>query len=255
VPHLIVQVYEIQNPEEAEAVVAAGVDHVGSVVASEENWKMPALKAAVGRVHAGGAKSSLIPLFREETPVLRMLEYYQPDLVHFCDALPVDPRAMQICDRLIQLQIRVKKNFPEMSVMRSIPIGPRGQTHRVPTLELGRVFEPFSDFFLTDTLLLGSAASAEATQPVKGFVGITGQTCDWDMAGCLVRQSILPVILAGGVSPENAAEAIAAVRPAGIDSCTLTNARDAHNRPIRFKKDMAKVRALVAAARSVESIC
>ena len=35
-----VQIYEIQNPEEAEAVVAIGVDHVGSVIVSESDWKI-----------------------------------------------------------------------------------------------------------------------------------------------------------------------------------------------------------------------
>ena len=95
------------------------------------------------------------------------------------------------------------------------------------------------------------AEPAEA-QPVSGFVGITGRTCDWGMAGQLVRQSKIPVILAGGISPENAAEAITRTRPAGIDSCTRTNALDAEGRPIRFRKDLEKVQALVAAVRRAE---
>ncbi len=253
-PRLIVQIYEIQTPAEAEAVVAAGADHVGSVLLSAQDWKSAGLKETVARVQAGGARSSLIPLFREESLVLRLLDHYRPDIVHFCDALPVDPSARQMCERLIELQIRVKRRFPEIAVMRSIPIAPTGLAHRVPTLELGRLFEPFTDFFLTDTLLLGGSASDDEPQPVEGFVGITGRPCDWDMAGRLVRQSTIPVILAGGVSPENAAEAIAATRPAGIDSCTLTNARDAHERPIRFRKDLEKVRELVAAVRRAETL-
>jgi phosphoribosylanthranilate isomerase len=74
------------------------------------------------------------------------------------------------------------------------------------------------------------------------------------MAGQLVRQSKIPVILAGGISPENAAEAITRTRPAGIDSCTQTNARDAEGRPIRFRKDLKKVQALVAAVRRAEDL-
>lgn len=250
---LIVQIYEIQTPQEAEAVVAAGVDHVGSVVVSEDNWKTATLKETIDRVRASGARSSLIPLFQAETSVLRALEFYRPDIVHFCDALPTAPWSGQGCERLIELQIRVKRRFPEMHIMRSIPIAPEGDAHRVPTLEYGRIFEPCTDFFLTDTLLVGASPSDDQQQPVSGFVGITGQTCDWDMAGRLVRQSGIPVILAGGISPENAAEAVARTRPAGVDSCTLTNACDVKGRAIRFRKDVEKVQALVAAVRRAEA--
>lgn len=257
VARLIVQIYEIQTPQEAEAVASAGVDHVGSVVVSEENWKTAELKAAIDRVRACGARSSLIPLFQAGSGVLRTLEFYRPDIVHFCDALPPSalsgPGLDPVCERLIELQIRVKKRFPEMAVMRSIPIAPPGDAHRVPTLEYGRVFEPWTDFFLTDTLLVGPTPADDQRQPVSGFVGITGQTCDWGMAGRLVRQSRIPVILAGGIAPENAAEAVTRTRPAGVDSCTRTNACDAQGRPIRFRKDLEKVRALVAAVRRAES--
>lgn len=250
---LIVQIYEIQTPQEAEAVVAAGVDHVGSVVVSEENWKTAALKEAIDLVRACGTRSSLIPLFQAEASVLRVLEFYRPDIVHFCDALAPDPLSGPGYERLIELQIRVKRHFPEMGVMRSIPIAPEGEAHRVPTLDYGRIFEPHTDFFLTDTLLVRPSPAGDQRQPVSGFVGITGQTCDWDMAGRLVRQSSIPVILAGGISPENAAEAIARTRPAGVDSCTLTNARNDRGEPIRFRKDIDKVQALVAAVRRAES--
>ena len=253
-PRLIIQIYEIQTPQEAEAVIALGVDRIGSVVLSEEGWKTPALKDTIDLVQASGSRSSLIPLFQTETTVLQALEFYQPDIVHFCDALALEKNSRQDCERLINLQIRVKKLFPEMSVMRSIPVAPSGDAHRVATLEFRRRFEPVTDYFMTDTLLVGASALPIAAQPVDGFVGISGRTCDWGMAGQLVRQSKIPVILAGGISPENAVEAITRTRPAGIDSCTQTNAWDAEGRPIRFRKDLKKVQALVAAVRRAERL-
>ena len=90
-------------------------------------------------------------------------------------------------------------------------------------------------------------------QPVSGFVGITGRTCDWEVAAKLVAASSIPVILAGGISPENVAEALQRVRPAGIDSCTGTNARDGNGEPIRFKKDLASVKRLVETVRRFEA--
>ena len=122
----------------------------------------------------------------------------------------------------------------------------------MPTLEIAKRFEPTSDYFLTDTLLIEEAGSGPNAQPVQGFVGITGQTCSWHSAAQLVAASKIPVILAGGISPDNVAEGVLQVRPAGIDSCTNTNALDERGAPIRFKKDMAKVRQLVGAVRNLE---
>lgn len=39
-------------------------------------------------------------------------------------------------------------------------------------------------------------------QPVIGFIGITGKTCDWDPVAALVQTTDVPVILAGGIHLE-----------------------------------------------------
>lgn len=52
---------------------------------------------------------------------------------------------------------------------------------------------------------------------VRGVSGGTGLTCDWDVAAEVVRSLPVPVILAGGLCPENVAEAVQRVQPAGID--------------------------------------
>ena len=73
-----------------------------------------------------------------------------------------------------------------------------------------------------------------------------------------VMAASLPVILAGGLSPENAYGAITEVKPAGADSCTQTNRLDGDGRPLRFRKDFVKVAAFVAevrrAAKAIEGL-
>jgi phosphoribosylanthranilate isomerase len=110
---------------------------------------------------------------------------------------------------------------------------------------------PFSDYFLIDTFF--GPPSALRNQPVAGYVGITGEVGDWNMAGAIIKWSPIPVILAGGISDENVYEAIIKLRPAGVDSCTKTNAVDKEGRPVRFKKDLGKVKLLVAEARRAEN--
>ncbi len=249
---LIVQIYEVQNADEAEYLIDLGVDHIGSVVLSQEDWQQPALKETIRTVRSSTAKSSLIPLYNDWEIILQTLDYYQPDIVHFCEALVGHERLWDFCDRLVQLQTDIKNRFPNIKVMRSIPIAQAGGADAVPTLEFAKRFAPTSDFFLTDTFIVKASGSNDNHQPVQGFVGITGKTCDWQTARKLVEMSHIPVILAGGISPQNAAEGIQQVRPAGVDSCTQTNAHDKNGRPIRFKKDLSKVKQLVEQVRQTE---
>lgn len=248
---IFVQIYEIQNPAEAEAMVRLGVDRIGSVLVSKDNWKVDEIKDTIRFVRSAGAVSSLIPLFSDADSVFRVLDWYEPDVIHFCESLSDAEGISKICGSLIDLQDQVKQRFPDVLIQRSIPIGETGHGHRVPTLELARMFENVSDQFLTDTVIFNSSGD-ERDQPVGGFVGITGITCDWDVARKLIELSSLPVILAGGLSPDNVYEAAVQTEPYGVDSCTRTNMTDAKGNVIRFRKDMEKVRRFVEETRRAE---
>ncbi len=245
--NIISQIYEIQTQKEAELMVNSGVDHIGSVIVSARDWKQTAIKETIDFVAQTDAASSLILLFNDPELVFSSLEYYQPDIVHFCEIL-IDSNAQNMpgvnCKALIQLQSQIRLNFPQIKIMRTIPIPDNNDGGVVPFLELAKMFEPVSDYFLTDTLIVSQSGNGD--QPVEGFVGITGKTCDWNSAAQLVEASQIPVILAGGLSPENVYEGITTVRPAGVDSCTLTNMCDDRGVPIRFKKDMEKVKRFLA---------
>jgi len=163
---MIIQIYEIQTPSEAEMLILLGVDHIGSVILSEDYWKVSSVKETVKLVSETDCRSSLIPLFSKPDAVFRMLDYYEPDILHCCEALADTNGIFESCKSLIHLQEGVKKRFPEVSIMRSVPIAQPGMGDMIPSLELARMFEPVSDYFLTDTLLVKSDS-----QPVAGFVG------------------------------------------------------------------------------------
>jgi len=245
---IIVQIYEIQTPYEAEPLIEMGVDHIGSVILSEERLKVPSIQDTVRLVAGTESKSSIIPLFSNMDNIFRVLDYYQPDIIHFCEITANQNGILKSCKDLINLQENVKKRFPEVKIIRSIPIAQTGKADLVPSLEAARLFEPVSDYFLTDTLIIKDTDQ----QPVNGFVGITGQTCDWNVGAELVKSSSIPVILAGGLSPDNVSDGIKHVRPAGVDSCTGTNALDKEGNPVRFKKDIGKVKQFVEAVRCLK---
>jgi phosphoribosylanthranilate isomerase len=255
---ILVQLYEIQDPHEAERLIGLGVDRIGSVILSPEAWKLPVVRDVVRLVRGSGAKSSLIPLLAREDDILRALDYYQPDFVHFCELIPLAPdergKREALCTEFIRIQQRVKKEFPPIEITRSIPIPEPGPADpavvRETILSIARMLEPHTDGFMTDTLR--GYEKQNHDQPVAGYVGITGEVCDWDLAAALVEASRIPVLLAGGISPENVFDAAGCVRPAGIDSCMQTNARDPGGRPIRFRKDFDRVRRLLDEVRRAE---
>ena len=115
----------------------------------------------------------------------------------------------------------------------------------LPILPLAKALEPVSDLFLIDTWL--------GKEPVEGYIGITGRQADLNRSAELVRESTIPVILAGGLSPENVYDALMQVKPAGADSCTHTNAVESSGRTIRFRKDFQKVERFVQEVRRAEA--
>ena len=63
----------------------------------------------------------------------------------------------------------------------------------------------------------------------------------------IVADAGIPVILAGGLSPDNVAEAIEVVRPWGVDSLTHTSRHFGNG---KFEKDLDLVERFVRAAKT-----
>jgi phosphoribosylanthranilate isomerase len=89
--------------------------------------------------------------------------------------------------------------------------------------------------FHTDFHLLDAAAGLA--------YGGTGRTFDWRLIA--QRHSHVPLILSGGLTPENVADGIAAVHPWGVDVASGVEAEPGI-------KDPAKVEAFIAAAHAAE---
>jgi phosphoribosylanthranilate isomerase len=102
---------------------------------------------------------------------------------------------------------------------------------------------------LKDRAAFLALAEFQGRANVRGFVldafsdqgyGGTGLTVDWNLAAEAARAA--PVLLAGGLTPENVGAAIKVVHPYGVDVSSGVEVRPG-------KKDPAKVASFIAAAR------
>ena len=157
-----------------------------------------------------------------------------------------DPRSIAaLCDRLgcagVQLHGPVDKGRvaglralrPRLQVVRSLIV----RDGNLAELEAGvTAFSPHVDGFITDTFDSATGAS-----------GATGKTHDWAVSRRLVELSPRPVILAGGLTPENVARAIRTVRPAGVDAHTGVESPDGRKDPHRVRMFVAEAEGAFAA--------
>jgi phosphoribosylanthranilate isomerase len=73
-------------------------------------------------------------------------------------------------------------------------------------------------------------------------VGGTGRTHDWAISRQIVEQLSIPVILAGGLTPDNVATAVRHVRPYGVDVNSGTKGSDGYKDNAKLKRFIDKAK-------------
>jgi phosphoribosylanthranilate isomerase len=213
---MIVQIYSMTSVDDAVATAEAGADLIGVVVGEPgvlaeaiDGDAARAILAAI-RPRARGVALSLSDN-REE--ICAMVDAVRPDIVHVA-AREIEPEDCAW----------IRARVAPVRLLRAIAVR-AGET----------VAEAEAHQECVDYLMLESGA--------KGLPFAGGETHDWLVSRIIVERSRVPVILAGGLSADNVAQAIAAVRPWGVDSFTHTDIPSQ-----RGKKDLSRVRAFIAHA-------
>jgi phosphoribosylanthranilate isomerase len=91
----------------------------------------------------------------------------------------------------------------------------------------------------------GDRLLVDAKSRTPGVLGGTGHTFDWSLVSALTARRDL--IVAGGLTPENVADAVRALKPFGVD---VASGVELPGNP--RKKDPARVHAFIAAVRATE---
>lgn len=144
------------------------------------------------------------------------------DLVGLARALPVD--TLQLHDLVAPVVLAaVRRVVPAVRLVKALHV-----TDEPPDW---RPFAAVADAILLDTV-----------DPAAGRIGGTGKVHDWGLSAQVARDCPLPVILAGGLTPENVAEAVRVVRPWAVNVNSGVEVDGA--------KDRRRVAAFVRAATS-----
>ena len=217
-----IQIYTMQSVAEAEAVAALGVDHVG-VTPSHRGLPGEVDEPTAADICAaltGLATSVALSVETETEAVVQMVTRVQPDILHLCGP-PGDMNPAAVAE--------LRRALPGIGIMQAIAVtGPEA-------VETALSYEAAVDFLILDSV----------TPDVPG-VGAAGMVHDWAVSAAIVAAVDVPVVLAGGLSPDNVADAIEIVHPWGVDSLTCTN------RPLLtggFEKDLGLVQRFCRSAK------
>ncbi|MGE5154345.1 MAG: phosphoribosylanthranilate isomerase [Bdellovibrio bacteriovorus] len=174
-----VKICGLTRPEDVDAAVAAGADAVGLVF-------YPGSPRAV-TVDQGARLCARLPPF--VAAVGLFVDATEPQIRGVLDRVPLDllqfhgEEPSSLCARLGRRWIKAIRMRP------GLDLAAQARTYRG-----------------------GSGLLLDAFDPV--LAGGTGQTFDW---GRIPADLGLPIVLAGGLKPDNVAEAIRRVRPFAVD--------------------------------------
>lgn len=218
---MVTQVFSLQYPDEALDCIEAGIDQIGLLVGDEKCPACVSVEQAKKVFDAVGhlAVKLAIIMVRDEDKVIEIAAELNPDIVHLCD---------EVVFATESFAGRLKARIPGIKLMQGVPVtGPE-------SIELAKSYEGIADFLMLDTN--------------SDFgIGAAGKTHDWNISKQIVDSVKTPIVLAGGLGPDNVYEAVKRIRPWCVDSLTRTSVFEDG---VCIRKDKELVRQFVENARA-----
>src|SRR5215472_7012486 len=196
---MLVQIYEISSFEEARALVDLGVDHIGVLVGDGSFPREQSIARArlIFSAVSPPSKGVALVLSSHVRLIEHVVSELKPAILHLGASTDLlTPAVVQ----------QLKKERGDLTVMRSIPVLDG------KSIAIARSYDRIADMLLLDSHRPGDAQ-----------IGALGVTHSWDIDRRIVESVGIPVIIAGGLGPDNIIGAMTVTRPAGVDSKTKTD--------------------------------
>ena len=180
-----VKICGVRTPEDARKCADAGADAVGMLLAKSPR-----------RITVEQAREVVKALPSGVKPVIVMMPATAGEAIEAARA--IHPGAIQLQgDEPPEMVSEIKTALPGTCIVKAIHVGEGRE------LEKALQYEKVADAILLDTM-----------SPNRGG---SGTTHDWAISKKIVASVKKPVILAGGLKPENVASAVKEVRPYAVD--------------------------------------
>lgn len=188
-----VQVAGVLNKEEIDLLIANDVKYIGFPLRLD--YHKPDMSEDQAAL--------LISEFPEDVKgILITYENNVSELVNLCKKLNIS--FVQIHgDMDVKLVKEFRNRCSEIKIIKSLIVGKFTKEDLFKQVDL---YYDFVDAFITDTFDGETKAC-----------GATGKTHDWKITSDIVKYTSKPVILAGGLNPENVFDGICSTRPCGVD--------------------------------------
>ncbi|MCQ8903669.1 MAG: phosphoribosylanthranilate isomerase [Methanothrix sp.] len=202
-----VKICGLTDEDELRCALNAGADAVGFIVEIERSRHRLSVDEARDLI-------GMVPPFTASVAVV------EPDCVEdaVCLAGYLESDALQIHGGLSVGEIEEIKRRVSQRIIVAVPPGSERAA------EMSRV----ADAILVDT-------------PVSGGVGGSGRTHDWSLTARMRPMLQAPLILAGGLRPENIVDAIDAVKPYAVDVSSGVET-DGRKDPVKIEEFVRRVR-------------
>ncbi len=180
-----------RSEQDVRISVAAGADAVG-LISGVRHFSEDAVSADEAR-----RLMALIPVF--VTPVLVTHLITAREVLDLHEAVPTP--VIQLHDDIPVMEIEaVRLALPGVRLIKAIHVSDAS------AIDDARAAASFANALLPDTRV-----------EAENRIGGTGRTHDWSLSRAIAEAVDVPVILAGGLNPDNVASAIDTVRPFAVD--------------------------------------
>lgn len=219
----------IRSPEEIELAALYGADAVGFIteVPVESPRKLDSDTAAYLVTQVPKSLSSVLVIMPEDSDTaVELIEKIKPDIVQIHSKLPL-------------LELEIIKEKTDIPIIKTLSVSAKGEAsdkktrNEAPVSNLLEKVRLLEETGIVDSILLDTA------RPEKP--GGTGCVHDWTLSRRISEETRLPLILAGGLKPENVRKAIRAVSPYAVDTASGVETRG--------KKDAVKIKNFIEEVR------
>ncbi|MBE6506754.1 MAG: phosphoribosylanthranilate isomerase [Methanocorpusculum parvum] len=175
--------------DDLEIAVTAGADAVGFIVGTthtSEDSLSPAEARAMIRSLPPFVSGVVVTHLTDADDLVRIVEETGCSVLQIQDSVPVETLVL------------LREQFSYLFLIKAVHVLDES------AVDTAKSFEPYADAVLLDSR-------------TADRIGGTGITHDWSISAKVVEAVSKPVILAGGLRPENLAAAMSVVKPYAVD--------------------------------------